>query len=275
LKNDQAEMTNLFSEQGQRRLDAIVQPGLLCAFDFDGTLAPIVMRPERARLPAGIMRRLTVLAQYAPVAIITGRSVDDIRTRLGFEPDFVVGNHGLEGIPGCEPHAVRHRALCDEWRLQLVRALQDDAHDPGIQLEDKRYSLSVHYRLTANPERSAAALRELFARIAPRPRIVSGKYVFNLVPENGAHKGNALEQLMEFCGARSAIYVGDDVTDEDVFRLRRSDLLSVRIERAAHSAAEFYLSQPNDILPLLRELTARLRACDAGNWVKNAIVNTA
>ena len=261
-------MKPLFSDAGRRRLDAIVQQRLLCAFDFDGTLAPIVMRPEQARLPRDIMLHLVALAAHAPIAIITGRSVDDIRERLGFAPDFIVGNHGIEGVPGWEAHARRHQALSAAWMTQLSGALHGGAHHAGIEIEDKRYSLSVHYRMTPDPERSAIALREMFARMQPAPRIVAGKYVFNLVPQDAANKGSALERLMAISGARSAVYVGDDVTDEDVFRLKRDDLLSVRVERATHSAAEFFLERPDDILALLQELTARLRARNACNWMQ-------
>src|SRR3569833_1724651 len=107
--------------------------------------------------------------------------------------------------------------------------------------------------MTSAPERLVVALRFLFSWFEPAPRLEAGKYVFNLVPEGGTNKGGALEVLMAGCGARSAIYVGDDVTDEDVFRLRRDDLLSVRIERATRSAAEFFLERPDDILALLQE----------------------
>lgn len=260
-------MKPLFSDAGRRRLDATVQQRLLCAFDFDGTLAPIVMRPEHARLPRDIMLHLVALAAHAPIAIITGRSVDDIRERLGFAPDFIVGNHGIEGVPGWEKHARRHQAMSASWMNQLSGALHGE-HHAGIEVEDKRYSLSVHYRMTPDPERSAIALRALFERMQPTPRIVAGKYVFNLVPQDAADKGSALEKLMTISGARSAIYAGDDVTDEDVFRLRRDDVLSARVERATHSAAEFFLERPDDILVLLQELTTRLRLRNAVNWMR-------
>jgi len=268
-------MKELFSGEGRRRLDALARQRMLCAFDFDGTLAPIVSRPEDARLPAEMRQSLLALSDHAPVALITGRSVADLRGRLGFEPDFIVGNHGMEGIPGREAQAAAHRALCEGWRRQLAGALEQETYDPGIQLEDKAYSLSVHYRLASDPERSADALRELFSHLAPQPRLVAGKYVFNLVPEDGMDKGGALERLMALCGARSAIYVGDDVTDEDVFRLRRDDLLSVRIERSARSAAAFYLPHPDDMLPLLRDLVVRLRAAGATNWVRDPAAHRA
>jgi trehalose 6-phosphate phosphatase len=75
--------------------------------------------------------------------------------------------------------------------------------------------------------------------------------------------------LMAITGALGAIYVGDDVTDEDVFRLKRHDVLSVRVEQATDSAAEFFLDRPDDILALLQELTARLCAVHARNWMRD------
>lgn len=262
-------MHSLFSASGRLRLEQIVGPGLLCAFDFDGTLAPIVAHPEQAGLPEAVHERLTGLAAYAPLAIITGRSVDDVRSRLGFEPDFVIGNHGMEGMPGKEAQAAAHRQACGGWRVQLLPALGDLAL-AGVQLEDKRYSLSLHYRHAHTPDIAVEVLNDLFATLDPAPRIVAGKYVFNLLPADAAHKGNALEQLMQLSGARAAIYVGDDVTDEDVFRLQRPDLLSVRIEHAPDSAADFYIPDPGDILPLLDELNERLLAGKAGNWLQTA-----
>ena len=261
-------MTLLFSQPGLERLDEIARPGLLCAVDIDGTLAPIVPQPDQARLPADIRARLLALSDHAPVAIITGRSVDDIRHRLAFEPDFVIGNHGLEGVPGWEEHAVRHADLCNGWREQLERALAQ-GFDPGIRIEDKRFSLSVHYRLAADRIATEAQLEHLFKQLQPQPRVVWGKLVFSLMTEDAGHKGSALEQLMTMTQARSAVYVGDDVTDEDVFRLRRPDLLSIRIEHGPQSAAEYHVPHPSDIVRLLEELTQRLRKAGACNWLQD------
>jgi trehalose 6-phosphate phosphatase len=135
-------------------------------------------------------------------------------------------------------------------------------------LENKRYSLSVHYRETSDPEQAASWLQALFDGLSPRPRVVAGKYVFNLLAHDACNKGSALEQLMHTSGARHAIYVGDDVTDEDVFQLHRADVLSVRIEQGQESAAEFFLPQAEDILWLLEELAARLRTAGARNWLQ-------
>lgn len=261
----------LFSIAGKKRLDDVAQPGLLCAFDFDGTLAPLVPMPDQASLPDDIRERLVVLATHAPVAIITGRSIEDIHARIGFDPDYVVGNHGLEGVPGWEAHAAKHRSACAAWMAQLADALPGRLDDAGIMVEDKRYSLSVHYRQARDPGLAARALENLFDALSPRPHVIGGKYVFNLLADDACNKGIALDRLMRASGAQRAIYVGDDVTDEDVFRMRRPDVLSVRIERHGDSAADYYLAHPADIVQLLEELTARLRAARARNWVRATI----
>lgn len=262
-------MTLLFSETGRERLANIIRPGVLCAFDFDGTLAPIVAQPDRAHLPAELRDRLVELSRYAPVAIITGRSLEDIRTRAGFEADFMIGNHGMEGVPGWEQRGEHYEAMCRDWVNQLTHALQErNALHSGIWVENKRYSLSLHYRMAGDADRAEAELGEIIAGLSPAPRVVGGKYLFNLVPEDAAHKGAALEQLMRASGAATAIYVGDDVTDEDVFRLRRSDVLSVRVEHAPGSAAEFFVSSHEEVARLLDELIAMLRALEAKNWIQ-------
>jgi trehalose 6-phosphate phosphatase len=247
-------MQPLFGEDGMRRLDESIRPGVLCAFDFDGTLAPIVDRPDQATLPEEIRPRLVSLSERAPVAVITGRSVADIRARLGFDATYVVGNHGIEGVPGEEQRADVYREICRAWLHQL----EEIAREPGIHLEDKGSSLSLHYRFAPNPHDAANRLQSRFSALNPVPRIVAGKYVFNLLPTDAADKGHAIETLIGICAAPGAIYVGDDVTDEDVFRLQRPDIVSIRIECAPGSAAEFYVPERGDIVRLLDILIEKL-----------------
>jgi trehalose 6-phosphate phosphatase len=252
-------MRLLFDEAGRQRLDDIVQPGMLCVFDFDGTLSPIVPQPDSAALPPEVRERLLTLATLAPVAILTGRSLADIGMRLGFEPHYVIGNHGLEGMPGWEGRSKDYATACATWRSALELALLDKQRfDPGIRLEDKKYSLSVHYRMARNQAQTEQRLSALFETLSPAPRVVAGKCVYSLMPVDAAHKGGALEELMQQAEATTAIYVGDDVTDEDVFRLHRPDVLTVRIEPHPDTAAEFYLPAMPDIVQLLDELVRRL-----------------
>jgi trehalose 6-phosphate phosphatase len=185
----------------------------------------------------------------------------------------VVGNHGLEGVPGWEGLAAEHEASCRIWRTQLDLALARPEFDRGIQLEDKRYSLSVHYRQVEDVDQSARQLSELFAALSPAPRVVAGKCVFNLLAQDACHKGSALQRLIGLCEAAGALYVGDDVTDEDVFRMHRPEVLSVRIEHSAESAADFFLPYPRDILRLLDELIVRLARPGSQNWLAASVAN--
>jgi trehalose 6-phosphate phosphatase len=253
-----------FFEYAGQRFDELVRPGILCAFDFDGTLAPIVTNPDQAEMPAPILRRLLSLQEVAPVAIITGRSLDNIAQRLGFEPDFVVGNHGIEGFAGWEEPADDYRKLCEQWHARLSRALADhDRFDPGILIEQKTYSLSVHYRMARDRRKTELALLNLFAGQTPAAHIIGGKCVFNLLPPHAPDKGKTMALLCEANHFSSALYIGDDVTDEDVFRLHRPDWLTIRIERSSDSDAEFYLHHRLDIVQLLDLLIRRLSPADA------------
>lgn len=253
-------MSHLFSDAGRQRLAQVVQPGILCAFDFDGTLAPIVADPDRVRLPDQARVLLETLSRHAPVAIITGRSIDDILPKLDFTPDFLVGNHGLEGVPGWEAQARQHAADSSRWRKALEEALDGGGLGEGIVIEDKKYSLSVHYRAAPDQALAERRLPELFSTLEPAPRIVSGKLIYSLMPRHGGNKGSALEQVMRVAGAGSALYAGDDVTDEDVFRLHRPDVLSVHIGQHADTAADFFLPHLEDMAALLQELISRLQA---------------
>ncbi|MEC4723166.1 trehalose-phosphatase [Noviherbaspirillum sp. CPCC 100848] len=253
-----------FLEHGTGRLLDIVRPGMLCAFDFDGTIAPIVDDPAAARVAPSVLRRLAVLAEFTPVAIITGRSLEDISLRLDFFPEFVIGNHGMEGLPGEEWNEERYRLSCRAWLHDLQGALGRAGLDPAIWIEDKIYSLSVHYRLAQDPQAMESKLRRLLEDTLPGVKIVDGKFVFNLLPADAPDKGQALEMLRDLVRAPSALYVGDDVTDESVFHLPHDDLLTLRIENRPDTAAEFFLpdlaGMPQFLDMLLERLSGILHA---------------
>jgi len=232
----------------------------MLAFDIDGTLAPIVAEPWRARISEELRACLRSLAARTPVAIITGRAVKDARPMLGFSPHYLVGNHGGEGIPGFERQSSAFQRVCGAWLAEL--SATTDARGwramPGIMLEDKQYSLSFHYRHAARPALARQILEERVARLAPRPDIVHGKRVLNLLPPDAPHKGEALQSLLGHSGCTRAIYVGDDVTDEDVFRMHMPEVLSIRVGRKRKSAAEMYLKNQADVVRLVRRLVAML-----------------
>lgn len=254
-------MTDIFSSDGLKLLQACVKPDMLCLFDFDGTLAPLVDEPTQALLPHSVQHSLNRLQKLVKVGIVTGRSQSDLLSRLEFNPHYLVGNHGLEGLPGWELRAAEFMTICAAWRDHLARLLEA-IDDDGIQLEDKRYSLSLHYRHARHPSQAMQELRCLFAQLTPPPRIIAGKFVWSLLPPGAGDKGLAVEHLIELAQAPRTLYVGDDVTDEDVFALRRDDLISVRVGFDAHSAAKFFIPDKQTIVALLNQLLACLTGSD-------------
>ncbi len=249
-----------FSREGTEALRRLRGRRLLAAFDFDGTLAPIALRPEQVVTPPGVRAALDRLRGLCATAVISGRSRDDVLNRLGVQVDYIVGNHGIDGLPGAERETAECVAVSQGWLAQLRGGEALRALDPGIMLEDKHVSLSVHYRQARDGARACAQLPAVFAALQPAPRIVTGKMVFNLLPPAAVDKGTAMLRLLELARAQAGLYVGDDVTDEDVFRLHEPDLLTVRVGRDDASHARLYLRAPSEIPRLIDALIGELSA---------------
>jgi trehalose 6-phosphate phosphatase len=246
-------MTYLFSAKGKAELTVFVDATNLFAFDLDGTLAPIVPDPAAIVIPAAVCQSLIHLNKIAAVAIITGRSRSDALAHLGFTPRFLVGNHGAEGLPGKETSEEDFILLCQGWKKQLQLLLPTMASN-GILLEAKGETLSLHYRQALDPLNAQALILGAIAHLTPPPRRVSGKFVENLVPQGAADKGMALEMLMEHLACPRAIFVGDDVTDEDVFRRKNPAVLGIRVRENPESSARYYLKGQGEIVSLLQEI---------------------
>lgn len=246
-------MTYLFSETGRARLRAFVDRSTLFAFDLDGTLAPLVADPTQINIPSDIRERLISLNRVAPVAIITGRGRADAERHLGFNPGFLAGNHGAEGLPGREEQEAEFYRLGRQWRASLEKLLPDFAGS-GIFLEDKGTTLSLHYRQAVDPDAAREEIVRAIMRLEPLPRRVGGKYVENVVPGDAPHKGEALLKIMEQAGCRRALYVGDDVTDEDVFGLQDDRIFGIRVGCEASSGADYCLPDVKEMAVLLDEI---------------------
>jgi trehalose 6-phosphate phosphatase len=232
-------LRHLFSPEGKAALAAALRQQPLLAFDFDGTLAPIVAHPNDARIPAEVAAKLQQLAHRLPVAIVTGRSVADVRARLGFEPQFVIGSHGAEDALRADESAQRARRL--EPLRQRLAARRAELDAAGVYLEDKGQSIAMHYRQARPRRRAIALIREL---LAPDDAMhtFSGKLVENVVAAGSPDKAAAVQALLARSGARSVVFAGDDVNDEPVFVAAPPDWLTVRIGRdVANSRARFFL----------------------------------
>jgi trehalose-phosphatase len=262
---------------------------LAVLLDVDGTLAPIVSRPQEAAVPAETRRIVAALAALPDVrvALVSGRAAADARRMVGVANVWVIGNHGFEVFspdggelpqPELEP-----------WRSAVARAARRIAPlvapVPGVLLEDKGWTLSVHYRL-ADPK-VVPRLVESVERVA-QPlglRVVRGKMVVEVRPDVRVDKGTAVLRLVTELGvvARregvvagddhdvassdgrgSAVYVGDDRTDEDAFRALRSRSSRVVTVRVTHgeemaTAAEFSVEDPTAVRSFLEWLLERAK----------------
>ncbi|HQP35276.1 MAG TPA: trehalose-phosphatase [Polyangiaceae bacterium] len=222
---------------------------VLLAFDFDGTLAPIVEDRDEACMRVRTRQLLERVCALYPCAVISGRSRADVLARLdGVHVPHVIGNHGME--PGTRMKTFERQI--EQIRPVLTHALADF---PGVDLEDKRFSLAIHYRRSRRKRQARCAILHAVASLSPPVRTIPGKLVFNLVPANAPHKGDAVAMLRDKLGADTAVFVGDDVTDEDVFSLDQPGrLLSIRVGMSKTSSADYYLRDQREIDALLRYL---------------------
>ena len=249
-------MIYAFSPEGVSCLEAVLATNPLLAFDIDGTLAPIVERPDEARLPDEVQRCLALLARSAEVAIITGRAIDDARRMLSFEPRYLIGNHGAEGLPGWQARSAAFAQIIREWSRALVACESLDV--AGVAIEDKRYSISLHYRRAPNPAAAHRAIQQCLSALVPVPRVIAGKAVVNLLPADAPDKGDALRALIEQTQCNNVLYVGDDDTDETVFGLNLPSVLTLRVEPAADSAAALFLRDQREVLTLMQHIARRM-----------------
>ena len=205
---------------------ALARAGSLLAFDLDGTLAPLVERPEDAQVPRRTAAQMRRLVGLWPVAVITGRQVDDAQSRLGFAPQYLFGNHGAEPL-GMAPPSHRSERL-DACRA-LLKVQSVALGGLGIELEDKGLSLALHYRRSADAPDAARWLDGLFAAHRHGLRLEHGHSVLNICPLDAPDKGDALLQILAHAGAARAFFIGDDANDESAFVKAPAGSVCVRI----------------------------------------------
>ena len=237
---------------------------LAVCLDYDGTLTPIVDRPELALLPDRTRRVLESLAQVATVAIISGRDLLDLRRLVGLEGLYYAGSHGFEiGGPSGqdEPaeHGTEYLPVLDAAEQELRARLEGIA---GVLIERKHLSVAVHYRLVAEPDhpRVKAVTDQVVASHQGLRRTL-GKMVYDLQPDIDWHKGKAVRTLLKTLGLDGddvlALYIGDDVTDEDAFLELRDSGVGIVVKGAARpSWASFSLADTDEVATLLEAVLA-------------------
>ena len=243
-------MRYVLGPAGRRALGRFTRSRPLLAFDYDGTLAPIVSDPARAAVRTGTRELLTRLAARYVCVVVSGRPRRDLVRRLaGVGLAEAIGNHGIEpwNTSARATRVVRH------WRRQLVARLSPLG---GVIVEDKVYSISLHYRRARDTKRAKAAVLEA-ATTLEGARLIAGKRSVSVLPAFAPNKGVAVEEALARFGCGTALFVGDDTTDEDVFALDQPGrLLTIRVRRRLDSAAQYYIRNQSEIDVLLARLLA-------------------
>ena len=227
------------------------------SLDFDGTLAPIAPEPSEARLDESVRRALTKILgmKRMAVGVISGRALVDLQRRVGVDGLVYAGNHGLEivgnGIRFVDSAALSAMDELHEVSKQLLSSLWQI---PGIRIEEKRLTTVVHYRLVANVHLSPIrdAVKEAVAPYAPKLQVRSGKKSIEILPRTNWNKGAAVLWINRLLGipVRSAIYAGDDATDEEAFKAL-SGGVTIRVGACARTCARYGLSGPDEVRQLL------------------------
>ncbi|MGH9413092.1 MAG: trehalose-phosphatase [Terriglobales bacterium] len=222
--------------------------------------------PAAAAPLPGMIDTLTALAtrRDVRVAIVSGRALSDLRARCPVPGCWYVGGHGNEIGAGAAAsddlssasvpapaQAMRRRlaAIADQIRERLPQW-------PGTRLEAKPYSLAVHFRQAPRWEEP---IREAFSAFAAAGgcRVLLGRQVIELLPDDALTKGHAVERLRHRLGCELAFYFGDDTTDEDVFRLRHPQIIGVKVENRESDAptqASWRVGSPQEVLEALQAI---------------------
>jgi trehalose-phosphatase len=243
--------------------------------DYDGTLTQIVERPELAFLPNRTRQLLGALSHrhHFTVGVISGRALADLKYRVGISGLIYAGNHGLEiegpGIRFISPVAEEIRPILRIMHYVLSRALRTIR---GVLVEDKGLSLSVHYRQADSHK--VGEIEKIVRRVVGtaeangKARVTSGKKVYEVRPAVNWDKGKAIKLLMKRYGKggrRSGlipIYLGDDLTDEDGFRVIEAygNGISIFVGNPIFdSVARYFLKSPQEVAVFLETLLGEAR----------------
>jgi trehalose 6-phosphate phosphatase len=251
---------------------------VLIATDFDGTLCPIVETPSEAHLAPSTFEilRHAMACPRLTLAVISGRALEDVRRRVPLDIVFA-GNHGLEldggGITFEHTEARRLRPTV----IGACEALADALRDwPAAHVEDKGLSATLHFRKVDRRQHSSLlfAARRALGTFGQQLALRAGKMALEVRPKVSWDKGNALEHIREKAGPfHACICIGDDQTDESMFRANR-DGINIRVGTGRATAATHYLQGPGEVTILLSHI-ADVHGWDASSSWSSAKVSGA
>jgi len=255
-------MQDVLSPLGLVALRSFFAQRPLIIFDFDGTLAPLTDRREAAQLSPLTRALLARLSHWTSVAVVSGRSLLDLGERLhGLDQLLLAGNHGGESSVSPQEgqlEASRKAKLQVEAFLGELQSLQLLDAMPSDVLENKVLSLTFHWR-GVRPEWAhqwANVVRAVAAEVGEF-RVIPGIESLSIVPRGLWDKGEAVQDLLANTRKSAALYVGDEETDEDVFRRSESaGIFGIRVGESPESAARWFIQEQADVDRLLEVFLA-------------------
>lgn len=235
-------------------------PHILLFCDFDGALAPVYDHPSAATISAEIRPLLSDIGACGriTVTVVSGRSASDLRSRTNIPGFIVAGNHGLEiAGPGWEhvdPAVAEHAPYVRNLATALTKALDSI---PGVFVEEKGLSVSVHFRHVSHQQHEAvrSAVHNVLASSSHPFVLTTGRLVFDIRPRVYWHKGEAVKWIAAQVGHVDAlvVFIGGDPTDEDAFTAL-PDGVTVRVGYGPETAAQYHVDGPDGVRQFLQWL---------------------
>ncbi|MFH0771135.1 MAG: trehalose-phosphatase [Candidatus Omnitrophota bacterium] len=259
-------MVYLFSDRDKLR-EILKDKFIYLFLDYDGTLTPISSSPDKAPISnraRGLLSRL-LKSPRCKLAIVSGRALKDIKNIVGEEGIVYVGNHGLE----IEGPKLKFKSIVPSGFKELLQKIKYDLNKrlisiKGIFLEDKGYTLSLHYRLV--PKERIPLVKAVFHEtiiihlVKNKIKINSGKKILEIRPPIQWDKGKSVLWLLarqEFASKDNAVfpvYIGDDITDEDAFAALRDKGLTIFVGKPKKTRARYYLKSTREVMELLARI---------------------
>ena len=229
--------------------------------DIDGTLAPIAPHPDQAGVPAATLQLLETLAgRYALVACVSGRAAVDAARLVPVAGLVISGNHGLETMVAGRVHVAPDAAVWLHEVHRLGRELVPVAARTGAWVEDKGATLSIHYREAPDPDAARRALERDAVPVITAAGLVArfGRMTLEVLPPIPIDKGSAVRRLLLHRHIATSLYVGDDTTDIDAFRVVDVAVAvrSPEMPPGLVEAATLAVDGTDGVAELLRELAA-------------------
>ena len=248
----------------------ISRNNLFIFLDFDGTLTPIVSAPEKAILPEDTKKLLKEMSENPRIKLvfISGRSLEDIMSKIGIKNAIYSGNHGLQ----LDGPKIKFEPLILPGYQMIVDRIKEELRQKisriqGAFVEDKGLTLSLHYRLAKKKE--IPVLKKIFKEtvtlylLRNKIRVKSGKMVIEVRPPAEWDKGKVVLWLLakSFIVSKGEsilpVYLGDDVTDEDAFCAIKNKGLTILVGKPKKSHAQYYLKDHNEVQDFLKRILER------------------